>query len=366
MNLLWLTSNWLKRTMYGFPLFIGLVSIAITVGLLMGVKGVIKGFETHMMKGVTVIIGDWTAESMLNQAHQSRGLAQLQQHPGIRSAYPIYTGSAILLINGSFRVVHIIGINPTMLSLPRFPIPPTHTHDPRVWISQGLQEKLGITCPEWAIIQTPLTQQNQRVQLFQSVPLPPIADWGMIITTTANAVLLTGGLGTWGIQIRASNRQNRLQLQSEIEHDLGPGWVIQNWKDVYPQLSKTLTLLRQVGGVITLLVGGLGSLSLAMVMGGLIQRHQTSIAILRLNGVRPFHISLTILLATAIISGIGCCLGWGIGLFEFWVLRRYLPFECVWGGRDWILVGGYWMGCLLVGMWPAWRSSRIDPGIMIK
>ena len=362
-----LATKWLRRTMNGISLMLGIGTIAITVSVLMGVRGVIQGFEWHLVTGIHLVMGDWLVESMFNQDHRNRGMSQLLSIKGIQSAEPIYIGSAILLINGSFQVVPILGTHSNRF---KYPVLPTAA-SPRasystVLISQGLKERLAIQCPAWAIVQTPFIQQNKRVLLAQSVPLPPIADWGMMITTPSNAVALTGGLGTWGIQVRARHPHHLSQIQIQIERTLGRGWVIQNWQDRYPQLAKTLLMTRQVGVIITLLVGCLGGVCLAMVMGGLVQRHHTSIAILRLNGITSFQIAMAILITTALVSGIGCVMGSALGWAVFWLLRGYLPFECVWLGQDWIGVVGCWMGCLLFGMWPAWRSTRVDPGIIIK
>ncbi|NDD66154.1 FtsX-like permease family protein [bacterium] len=366
-----LSWRWVARATNRFPLWVGVCLIPLSVAATIGAVGVMSGFETYITHWATAITGDVYAESLRNQAHRNQGLAKLAPIASIQTATPLYTGSSLLVTEGMFQVVQVIGVPTgsyhTALRAP-FRRITAHPFQPQeAWVGLHMVQRLGRRVPIAAELQSPLTHDHVPIRVTRTFPDGSAADWGVVILSVQAAKAASGGVGAWAIRIQLHDRTPLEAATARIQTQLGRGWVVQSWRMLYPQLVDTLRTTQQVGVVVVVLVAGLAAVGLGIALSMLVTHHQRDMAILRLNGVSRGR-----LLGSVTWVGIAAgCLGGGLGLAlgqgVLWGLSTILPFACdaAMSDRLWV-----WAGCVvcctLSSLLPAAWASRIDPGMVLK
>jgi len=366
-----LSWRWVARATNRFPLLVGALLIPLSVAATVGAIGVMTGFETYITHWATAITGDVFAESLHNQSHRNQGLNKLKAIPSIQTATPLYTGSSLLVADGMFQVVQVIGV-PTGAAQVGLRAPfyrlTTHPFRPQeAWVGVRMLQRLGRRAPIAAELQSPLTRDHVPIRISQTFPDGSAADWGVVVLSVPDAKAASGGVGAWAIRIQLHDHTPLEAATAHIQARLGRGWVVQSWPMLYPQLQDTLRTTQRVGVVVLVLVAGLAAVGLGIALSMLVTHHQTDMAILRLNGVSRHRLLWSV---TWVGVGTGCVgglLGLALGQGVLWGLSAYLPFSCYVGVGAHLWV---WLGCVVcctLSAWvPAGWASRIDPGMVLK
>jgi putative ABC transport system permease protein len=127
-------------------------------------------------------------------------------------------------------------------------------------------------------------------------------------------------------------------------------------------IDQTTLAMKVVGlviGVITLIVGGIGIMTILLVS---VKERTREIGVRRALGARKLTILLQFLVESVAVSSVGGCIGTVLGIFVAWFVAQVSPMPAA-ASAGVIAVGAaFSVGTgLLFGIWPAWSAASLHP-----
>ncbi|MFN7139021.1 MAG: FtsX-like permease family protein [Limisphaerales bacterium] len=185
-----------------------------------------------------------------------------------------------------------------------------------------------------------------------------------------------------GVQVRLDNPFNADLVRSQMMPAFGKGYAIQTWREENPQIFNALQVEKNMMFYLLffiMIVAGFGIVNSQITF--VVQKTQ-EIGILKAIGANNFQV-LWIFLSQSIIVGIvGVSCGLGFGLLALTYRNEFLSFMNRMTGFELlpaaiyqiyelpaaiqpadiaIICGTAFVTCVLAGLFPAWKASRLQP-----
>lgn len=399
------------RQLWDRKLLNGIAVLGVTLGVLtlIGINGIMQGFQTKFLNNVLKIsphvtimdkelrpmpsmlarfTGDEVAEQVSHQAPSDRQLRirrpaeiirALEGMDGVKAAAGSLVGSAVISLGSKQHPVDLRGIDPVKQdrvtpiaeyvkegSLRALGVAPDG-----IILGMGVGKRVGAKVGDVVVCGTPLGEKlNLRVVGMFEAEIPPI-DNSRVYVTHKNAMTLLGKPDVIGrIDIKLEDTDRAPEVSDRVERVFG--YDAESWQESNANFlalfAQQNTIIGFVVGAI-LAVGGFGILAIQIMI---VLQKTRDIAIMRSVGFTKRDILSAFLLQGAIIALIGATVGDVAGHFLIKFLGSLKTKQEGLVKSDTFLVYDdpkfYYYGfafALGVGLFasfiPAYRGSRVEP-----
>lgn len=162
-------------------------------------------------------------------------------------------------------------------------------------------------------------------------------------------------------------------IPNMVEALKGRGFAVQSESARISEIHEQDSNLKLLVVIVAMGVFLFGVVTVVSVLQDSTDRKRGTIGILRVMGVSPFGVFLTVFFRATAIGLLAAGLGVGVGMAMEWFLGWKPPSEWIW--LDWkpimrvdlhwqdvgMVAGGTVLCCLAGSVVPAWRASRLDP-----
>ncbi|MBF0482307.1 MAG: lipoprotein-releasing ABC transporter permease subunit [Desulfovibrionaceae bacterium] len=395
----------LARRKQAFISVISLISIlgvALGVASLIVVMGVMNGFTEDLKDKILGI----NAHILVNAAGSSmRGYrdiaARIKAVPGVEGATPFIYSEMMLSAGGGVKGVVLRGIDPAtaaeVLALPRDMVAGKIAdldqggENPGIIIGRELAERMLVGVGDRVNLLSPAGKHSAsgfspKVEGFTVAGLFKTGmyeyDTTLAYVSLRSAQNLLGFRGdvVSGVEARLADVYDAPRLTREIARTLGGDlYQVRNWIDMNGNLFSALKLEKTAMFVILIMIILVGSFSIITTLVMLVMEKTRDIAILMSMGATGATIRRIFMLQGAIIGALGASLGFGLGLFLSWLIKKYqfiklpsdvypmdhLPIRL--DGLDMALIAVCALGlCFLATLYPARQAARLKPAEALR
>jgi len=395
----------LARRKQAFISVISLISVlgvALGVASLIVVMGVMNGFTEDLKDKILGI----NAHILVNAVGSSmRGYrevaAKIKSVPGVAGATPFIYSEMMLSAGSGVKGVILRGIDPAtageVLVLPRDMVAgrvedlDKTGENPGIIIGRELAERLVVGVGDRVNLLSPAGKHSAsgfspKVKGFTVVGLFKTGmyeyDTTLAYVSLPSAQDLLGFRGDVisGIEVRLADVYDAQRLSGEISSKLGGDFFqVRNWMEMNGNLFSALKLEKTAMFVILIMIILVGSFSIITTLVMLVMEKTRDIAILMSMGATSAMIRRIFMLQGAIIGTLGAGLGFALGLFLSWLIKKYqfiklpsdvypmdhLPIRLDWMDMSLIAVCALGL-CFLATLYPARQASKLKPAEALR
>jgi lipoprotein-releasing system permease protein len=395
----------LARRKQAFISVISLISVlgvALGVASLIVVMGVMNGFTEDLKDKILGINAHILVNAVGTPMRDYRDIsAKIKSVPGVEGATPFIYAEMMLSAGGGVKGVALRGIDPAtageVLILPRDMIQGTiadldrNGEAPGIVIGRELAERLLVVVGDRVNLLSPVGKHSAagfspKVKSFTVVGLFKTGmyeyDTTLAYVNLRSAQELLGFRGdvVSGVEARLADVYDAGRLSQEISRKLGGGFFhVRNWMEMNGNLFAALRLEKTAMFVILVMIILVGSFSIITTLVMLVMEKTRDIAILMSMGATVNTIRRIFILQGAIIGVVGSTLGFSLGLFVSWLLKKYqfiklpsdvypmdhLPIRLDWLDMSLIAVTALCL-CFLATLYPARQASRLKPAEALR
>lgn len=299
-----------------------------------------------------------------------RALTRLEGTPGVRSACPKLTGSALALRGGGRTAVQLVGADPgrlsTIIDLPGHMV--TGSFRPgaeAAVIGAGLAAELGLRVGSPLLLQTDSTEATVRVVGTFQLGAAAVDDRWVVLSLRGAQSLL----GRPGDVSAIDATVTDLFAADRIAADVAArtGLPVDSWIGLNAALLSALSAQDQstiMIRVFTLLAVAMG---IASVLAVTVVQRRGQIGILRAMGVRASVVLQIFLWQGALLGAGGAVMGTALGALVGAGLELVVPFPIRVDLPTALTAGAISLGTgLLAALWPARVAATMDPARAIR
>jgi lipoprotein-releasing system permease protein len=257
---------------------------------------------------------------------------------------------------------------------------------------------LGIEVGDTVEITTPndVTKMRDANKKGEQLAIPPteyevrgIFDVGfyeynssVVVVSLGNAQdMLNIGDGVHGLNVVLSDPFKAERVQGQLEKALGPQYEIKTWLEESSMLS-AVAVEKNVMFIILFCIMIVAALCILSALITFVVQKTREIGMLKALGATDFQVGGLFLSQSAFIGGVGCLLGFGLGILALHYRNEFLHFmrratgmelfpASIYGFTDLpalivpgdiaLICGSAFVICILGGVIPAWRAWRLKP-----
>ncbi len=299
-----------------------------------------------------------------------RALTRVEATPGVTSACPTLSGTALALRGGGQQAIRIVGADPyrlrRVIDIPSNMVEGEFRPDAdQVVIGSILAEELGLGIGRPMRIRTTSGEASVRVVgIFELGAAGVDGQWVVTSLRTAQSLLGRPGDIT-AIDVTVEELYEAEAIATRVAARTGltaESWMERNGAllTALDAQSQSTILIR----VFTLLSVAMG---IASVLAVTVVQRRGQIGILRAMGVRARVILMTFLWQGALLGIAGAFLGTGVGMLAGKGLATVVPFDIVVDASTagQALAISLTTG-ILAALWPAASAARMDPSAAIR
>lgn len=390
--------------------FISVISIISAIGVFLGVMAtlvvlsVLNGFRTELEARILGIHAH-----VILLSHERGGITdydalsrELEARPDVTAASPFVYGKGIATGPLGTDGIILKGVDPERerlvtdlierLEPGALPLEPTLSGGlPRVYLGKDLAATLGAFIGDQVRVTLPFEGTPSPlgfVPRFRTLEVAGILNCGMYEFDASLALI---GLGTaqrlffhdeedpmrhvTAIQMRIPRMNRAEQVGRAIVASLGPlRYGQNNWIDLNRNLFTWMRLEKAAMFIVTALIVVVASFNIVATLFMVVMKKQRDIGILKAMGAQAADIRRLFVTQGMMIGGAGIISGVTAGWIVSYLLDRYrfieLPDDVYIIGTlpvqmeliDFLVVPAIaFLICLVAGLYPAWRASRLDP-----
>jgi lipoprotein-releasing system permease protein len=265
-------------------------------------------------------------------------------------------------------------------------------------IGEVIAHDLGIEVGDTVEITTPndVTRMRDANKKGEQLAIPPteyevrgIFDVGfyeynssVVVVSLGNAQdMLNIGDGVHGLNVVLSDPFKAELVQGQLEKALGPKYEIKTWLEESSMLS-AVAVEKNVMFIILFCIMIVAALCILSALITFVVQKTREIGMLKALGATDFQVGGLFLSQSAFIGGVGCLLGFGLGILALHYRNEFLHFmrratgmelfpASIYGFTDLpalivpgdiaLICGSAFVICILGGVIPAWRAWRLKP-----
>ncbi|MFA5140921.1 MAG: ABC transporter permease [Elusimicrobiota bacterium] len=369
---------------------IGVAGVSIGVAALIIILSVMNGFQADIQKKVIGAQAHITIDAQLDAAKLKRVETVLAAHPEVEASAPFALGQGILTFEGRSSGVVVKGIDPEA-EFKVNDLAKTLTSGgwerlgegkvPGVVLGEELARSMGVWLGEDIILVspprnlgiTPLMKRFKVVGLLRTGYYE--YDNIMVYTSRpAAAAFLEVPGGATGVQVKVARLELADEVCAALRQELGFEYRIRSYSQMNETLFAALKLEKIMMFIIVTLIILVASFNIASNLILMGTEKLRDIGLLRAMGATGPEILRVFLWVGSLIGALGVCSGTAIGLAVCWFLHRYpiiqlpsdiyyltrLPVQVSPSDVASVVLCGLALS-VLATLYPAWRSSRVDP-----
>ena len=382
--------------------WISVAGVALGVASLIVVMGVMNGFTTDLrdkLIGMTAHAVIFSAGGGLTEDREL--LRRLDAAPGVIGSTPFIQSGVLISSHSGGTGVYLRGIDPDTASVVLAGLRTLTSGSvedlkdtgglPGVIIGERLASRLSVHIGSRVNLMAPSGQQSAagftpRIMPFRVVGLFSVGlneyDTGLVVVNLDAGRELLGWKGKriYGIEVKVSDVNRVESIMQRALREAGDHTLYATtWMQMNANLYAALKLEKTAMAVILTLVVLVGSFSIVTALVMLVMEKTRDIAIMMSMGATSGMVRKIFMLQGTIIGLMGTILGFALGLFTCFLLRRYkfielprgvysldyLPVLLHW--QDLALTGsGAMLLCFLATLYPANQAARLEPASALR
>ena len=374
--------------------WIGIAGVTIGVAALIVILSVMNGFQADIRKKIVGAQAHITVYGRMTPAKESLLAAELKKTPAVAAVSPFVLGQAIATYEGRSTGIILKGLDPDKefevndlaknLTSGAWDDLSKNDALPGIILGEELAKSLGIWLGEEVVLVSPqgLSTPMGLVPALKKFRVAGTLKTGYYEYDSATAYtslsaaakfLKTPGELT-GMQVRLNDLQLSERTARELQQRLGWDFTVRSFTDMNRTLFAALKLEKYVMFIIVTLIVLVASFNIASNLILMSTEKLREVGLLQAMGAGRREILKIFLWVGSIIGASGVFVGTGLGLFICLILHRYpmieLPADIYYLSRLPVavylrdvaaIVASGLLLSILATLYPAYRSSRIDP-----
>jgi lipoprotein-releasing system permease protein len=381
--------------------FISLISLISTIGVAVGVMALVialalmtglQGELRDRILGSTAHVYVWKSGGIERYQDEVEKLMRVE---GIVGAGPAILGKALVSTERADAFITLKGVDPALESnvtdiqkamqqgRVEDLVPASEDALPGLLIGRNLAGQLGVGPGDTVTVLTPqgtlspmgLMPRTRRVRVAGIYALGLYefdAAYGFVSLDFAERLL--GKAAPDLIEARVADIDAAPRISEQIERDLGPDYVSQDWADMNQALFSALWLEKMAISITIGLIVMVAALNIVASLVLLVMEKSRDIAILKTMGTSSKRVMTIFMLQGLLIGSVGTTVGALCGVSLCWVLDRYrliqIPMDVyqvsyvpfVVRPVDFVtVVVSAVLICFLATIYPSRQASRLDP-----
>jgi lipoprotein-releasing system permease protein len=366
---------------------VGVLALVVALALMTGLQGELR----NRILGSTAHIYVWKPEGITDYHAEVKRLSQI---PGVVGAGPAIIGRALVSSGSENGFITLKGIDPvlegrvtdierTMQQGKLLALEGAEDERPGILLGRDLVKQLGVKVGDLVDLTTPTATLTPSGMMTRSrtVRVAGIfalglyefdSAYGFVSLDLAKRLLAkeTPDL----IQLRVDDIYAARTIARNIEDELGPRYLTDDWSRMNQSLFSALTLEKMAISITIGLIVMVGALNIISSLILLVRQKSRDIAILKTMGTSSQRVMGIFMMQGLVIGVVGTTVGALSGLALCWILDRYeliqipmdvyqvshvpfvvLPFDLLTVVVATILI------CFLATIYPSRQASALDP-----
>ncbi|MFH1618833.1 MAG: ABC transporter permease [bacterium] len=378
---------------------IGVAGVAIGVAALITTLSVMNGFQSDIQKKVIGAQAHITVYGRLSSDNISALRKRISSDPDLEASAPFVLGQGIITRNGRSLGVVVKGIDPDLefkvntlessMESGGWTTLKKKTDRHAIILGEELARSIGawtgddivLIAPSAATAIAGIIPKMRRFKVEGTVrtgyyEFDNTMAWCRL-EEASEFFGLEGGAS--GIGLKLKNLETAPRTAKRLKSQLGFPFAVRTYAEMNRTLFAALHLEKFVMSVILILIVIVASFNIASNLILLGTEKLRDVGLLRAMGAEPAFIRRIFWWEGALIGGTGMLAGTALGLALSWIIGHYpvveLPSDIYYLSRvpvdvRWTdvlaVMAGSWLICMLAAVYPALRSSRINPADAIR
>ncbi|MEZ5284446.1 MAG: FtsX-like permease family protein [Vicinamibacterales bacterium] len=386
--------------------FISVISLVSTIGVTVGVMALVialalmTGLQDELrdrILGSSAHVYVWKPSGLTDYRAE---VARMKAIPGVAGAAPALLGKALVTSDTGEGFITVKGIDPALepevTDLGRAMTagsiddlhPATEEDFAGILIGRDLSGTLGafpgdvisLVTPEGSLTPMGIMPRQRRMRIAGNFRLGLFEfDHAYGFVDLETAYRLTGHDVPDHLELRVTDIYNAPAVADEIQAQLGPEYITQDWSDMNQSLYSALWLEKMAMGIGIGLIVMVAALNIVASLVLLVMEKTRDIAILKTMGASARSVMLIFLLQGMIIGVVGTLIGATTGAVLAFLLDRYrvitipsdvyqvtyLPFKVLPGDLAFVVVGAV-IVCFAATLYPSRQAARLDPAQALR
>lgn len=378
---------------------IGVAGVSVGVAALITTLSVMNGFQTDIKDKIIGAQSHILIFGQMSPATYEEKIAAVRQHPLVENAAPHIYGQGIITYAGQSLGLIVRGLDPEQeknintltSSITEGTFTPNWDKDapPPLVLGTELADNLGLDINDDVVLISPQSISTgagmfPRMKKFRISGLLRTGyyefDNSIAYTLLPHASDFLGlKNGVTGIAVKLKNMNTANEAAEQIQEIVGYEYAVKTFAQMNSTLYAALKLEKTMMFIILFLIIGVASLNIASNLILLGTEKLRDIGILRSMGASPKQIRNVFLWEAFTIATLGIVLGLLLAGLLCWIIATFniveLPGDIYYLTKvpvriQWLdivaVVGGSYIICLLAGLYPAVKASRVHPTDAIR
>ena len=378
---------------------IGVAGVSVGVAALITTLSVMNGFQTDIKEKIIGAQSHILIFGKMTPTVYKEKMAQIQALPSVQAAAPHIYGQGIITYEGQSLGLVVRGLDPEqeknintlVSSITEGTFTPQWEKGapPPLVLGTELADSLGLDIDDEVVLISPQSistgggmfpkMKRFRISGFLRTGYYEF-DHSIAYTLLPYASEFLGlEKGVTGIAVKLKNINTAEEVAGQIQDLIGYGYSVRTFAQMNSTLYAALKLEKTMMFIILFLIIGVASLNIASNLILLGAEKLRDIGIMRSMGASPRQIRSIFMREALIIASLGIVLGLLLACLLCWVIATFdiveLPGDIYYLTKvpvrmqGWdivaVVVGSYLI-CLLAGLYPALKASRVHPTDAIR
>lgn len=379
---------------------IGVAGVSVGVAALITTLSVMNGFQSDIKEKVIGAQSHILVFGHMSPEVYKKNIALIEQIPSVEAAAPHIYGQGIITHAGQSLGLIVRGLDPVQEqkinnladSLIEGTFEPegwTTADPPPLVLGTELAATLGANVGDDVVLISPQSISTSagmfpKMKKFRISGLLKTGyyefDNTIAYTLLSHASDFLGlKQGTTGVAVKLHNINDAEKVAAQISDTIGAGYSVRTFAQLNSTLYAALKLEKTMMFIILFLIIGVASLNIASNLILLGTEKLRDIGIMRAIGASPKMIRSIFMWEAMVIATLGIVLGILLACLLCWVIATFniveLPGDIYYltkvpvrmqAGDVLAVVGGSYLICLLAGLYPAFKASRVHPTDAIR
>jgi lipoprotein-releasing system permease protein len=318
---------------------VGMLGIALSVGVLIVVLSVMNGFESELKHRILAMTPHATLSGLDGALNDWPALAQrLESRPGISAVAPYVENQAMLVAGRHTSGALVRGIDPKQGAsaaaigqhLTAGTLAALTDGQYRIVLGRALAAELGVALGDTVVLIAPKANATPAgvVPRLRRFTIAGVFSSGMYDVDRNVAFVSLGdaqrlyrmGEEVTGLELRLTDPYHAPGAVREAAVDLGGGFYISDWTRSHANFFRSIALTKSILFIALLLIMAVAAFNIVSTLVMLVREKRSDIAILRTMGLAPRGVLAIFVMQGSAIGLAGTAAGIALG----YLVARYL------------------------------------------
>ncbi|MCD6094152.1 MAG: ABC transporter permease [Candidatus Omnitrophica bacterium] len=376
-----------KERFISLSSLISILGIAVGVGALIVVLGVMSGFDEEL-KAKMLGANSPIVVRIPPGADSSQVIQALKEMQGVSAIAPFVYGQALIKAENNVQGIILRGIDIEqeakvsrikhyidLIEGSPQPLSRATLHSKEIILGKELKRNLGVDIGKEVLLISPVDRKSHRFRVsgvFNCGMYDYDANFAFIDLRQAQDFFAL--LGPTGIGIKPGSERDIWKLKKAIQKKLGGIFPVYTWMDLNKNFLSALKLEKTVMFIILTLIIIVACFNITSALTMNVLEKTRDIGILKAIGATNLGIKTIFIYQGLIMGGLGGGLGLGLGLGVGYLLKNYqfikLPPDVYYLNKIplsiqktdiWLILLSTFLITLLATFYPARQAAKLDP-----